>query len=858
MIKKSWIVLCVFLLTYHGPVNGIEAQNPDSLNLWVNGLCGMCKNRIEDAALKVRGVNTASWDSEIRMLSVTVNPEKFKERKLHYNVASVGHDTRELLAPDPVYEALPTCCKYRDFATHDEAIGAEKVTSDKEVTSDGVTGSVTEIGAGGEKKALFGANVYWMNTTKGTITDEEGRFSLDREEEAHMLIISYVGYGNDTLHVDGPSEVEVEFSTALVLGEVSVVHRIKPTSFSFSSVYKIQNISEKELTKAACCNLSESFETNPSVDVSFTDAVTGARKIEMLGLAGPYVQITRENMPDIRGLSTIYGLTYTPGPWIEGMQLNMGAGSVVNGFESITGQINVELRKPETSDKFYLNLYGNSAGRMEANINTAYAINEQWHGATLLHGNTRPFQLDDNEDGFVDHPTGSQLIALQRFKYANENGFESQLGIKVTYMDQVGGQMDFDPDQDRDQQVSWGSRMNTKRFEGWAKAGKVFKDRPYSSIGFQLSGVIHRQDAYFGMNDYLADQQSLYSNLIYQSILGSTNHQYRTGLSFQLDQTQESLSFGNFDRNEWVPGAFLEYTYNYMDMFSVVAGLRADYHNDYGAFVTPRLHLRLQPFEKTVIRASAGKGQKTPWIFAENIGIFATSRSIYLDSTNNGYPYGLDPEVAWSYGLNFAQGFEMGQGDAVLNLDYYHTRFTSQVVVDLDRNPQEVHFYNLDGKSYSHSFQVQLDMEPLERYDIRLAYRFNDVKTTYGEELLPRPLVARHRAFINMGYTTLDQWSFDLTWSWQGSKRIPETESNPEPYRLENTSPSFSLVNLQVGKALFEKLELYGGIENLFNYKQKDPILASDDPFGPYFDSSLIWGPIFGRKFYMGLRFRIN
>jgi outer membrane receptor for ferrienterochelin and colicin len=320
----------------------------------------------------------------------------------------------------------------------------------------------------------------------------------------------------------------------------------------------------------------------------------------------------------------------------------------------------------------------------------------------------------------------------------------------------------------------------------------------------------------------------------------------------------ESLSLGTFDRKEYVPGAFLEYTFNHLDMFSVVAGIRADYHNTYGAFVTPRLHLRYEPKEKTVFRASAGRGQKTPGIFAENIGIFASSRTIYLDASDTDHPYGLDPEVAWSYGLNFAQGFNLGQGDAVLNLDYYHTRFTKQVVVDLDRNPQEVHFYNLDGKSYSHSIQAQVDLEPLERYDIRLAYRFNDVQSTYGEELLPRPLIARHRAFVNMAYATSGQWTFDVTWSWQGSKRIPGTESNPEPYRLGDTSPAFSLVNLQVGKTLFERLELYGGIENLFDFKQEDPILASDDPFGPYFDSSLIWGPIFGRKFYAGLRFRIN
>jgi outer membrane receptor for ferrienterochelin and colicins len=838
----------MLLAAYSQNAAASPAPAIDSISIWVNGACGMCKTRIEEAALSVRGVKSASWDRETDMLTVSADVEKIKIRKLHYRLASVGHDTREMLAPDPVYEALPACCKYR---------GEEHTIKPGEIPGL-VNGFVYESLEDGTSRALLGANIYWGGTTTGTITDQDGHFELELEEGAHFLVVSYVGYTSDTLHIQGPSEVEVEFSKAVMLQEVQVIHRIKPTSVAFSSAYNIQNIHEKELTKAACCNLSESFETNPSVDAGFTDAVTGTRKIEMLGLAGPYVQITRENMPDVRGLSALYGLTYIPGSWIEGIQLNMGAGSVVNGFESISGQINVELRKPENSDKLYLNLYGNSDGRMEANVLTSYHMNENWSGSLLLHGNSRPFQLDHNDDGFADHPTGNQLVALKRFKYSGENGLQSQMGFKFTWLDQVGGQTGFNPDRPREQQAFWGSHMNTRRLEAWAKLGKVSEDKPFTSMGFQLAGVLHLQDAFFGPTDYLADHQSLYSNLIYQSILGNTNHQYRTGLSFQADSYDETVGNTGYQRRELVPGAFLEYTFNHLDIFTAVAGIRADYHNIYGGFFTPRLHLRYEPVEKTVFKASAGRGQKTASVFAENIGIFATSRSLFIDGNNPDLPYGLEAEVAWSFGLNFAQGFQLGAAESVLKLDYFHTRFTNQVVVDLDRNPQEVHFYNLQGESWSNSIQLQLDMEPLERVDIRLAYRFNDVQTTYDNVLMPRPLVAKHRAFINMAYTTKSLWSMDVTWSWQGKQRIPGTESNPEPYRMAALSPTFSMVNLQLGKTLFERLELYVGIENLLDYVQEDPILASEDPFGPYFDSSLIWGPVFGRKFYAGLRFRIN
>jgi copper chaperone CopZ len=853
--------VCMALVLFFLPIEAKQAES-DSVSVWVDGLCGMCKTRIEEAALSVRGVQEASWDMDTKILDLTVDPEKFKSQKLHYKIASVGHDTEELLAPDPVYAALHECCKYRDFKFHDDALEAMNA-GQQEVPEAGsfpneVTGFVFESGENGEQIPLMGANVYWLDSGSGTITGEDGSFSIPLEKSEHFLVVSFVGFGADTLHIHEASSVEVAFDRSVRLEEVSVTHRVKPTTISFTSAYNIRTIHEKELTKAACCNLSESFETNPSVDASFTDAVTGTRKIEMLGLAGPYVQITRENMPDVRGLSALSGLTFIPGTWIEGMQLNTGSGSVVNGYESITGQINVELRKPETSDPFFLNLYGNADGAMEGNVMTAYSMGEKWNGSLLLHGNVRPFELDHNQDGFVDHPTGQTLVALKRFKFRNDEGFESQLGIRGVYSDRLGGQMDFQHERSPEDQAAWGSRMDIRRIEAWFKAGKVMPDRPFTSLGFQLSGLAHSQEAYFGRTDYDARQQSLYGNLIYQSILGNTNHQYRTGVSFQLDRFEEELSFGNFDRVEWVPGAFLEYTFNYLDRFTSVAGLRADYSNLYGAFLTPRLHLRYEPRDKTVLRASAGRGQKTPGIFAENIGLFASSRSFFVGDTGSDGAYGMDPEVAWSYGLNFAQGFRLGSREAVLNLDYYHTRFQNQIVVDLDRDPGEVHFYNLEGDSWSNSFQAQVDLEPIDRFDVRLAYRFNDVRTTYDGELLSRPLTSRNRGFINLAYETSGQWTFDVTWSWQDSKRIPSTESNPEQYRLPGRSPAFSLVNMQIGKTFFDRLEVYTGVENLFDYVQEDPILASDDPFGPYFDASLIWGPVFGRKIYAGLRFRIE
>jgi len=750
-------------------VQAAGKQEKDTLQLWVNGLCGMCEQRIEKAALKTRGVESASWDADSKTLVIAYHGERFKTDRLHYAIASVGYDTRLYSAPDPVYAALPGCCKYRDFDSHDKA-----------------------------KMAAAG------------ISDREGELDLELEE-------------------------------------VTVAHRRKSTAASFSSTAKAVQISEDELCRAACCNLSESFETNPSVDASFTDAVSGTRRIEMLGLAGPYVQITRENMPEVRMLSAQSGLSFTPGTWIEGMMLNMGSGSVVNGFEAITGQINLELRKPESSDRLFLHSYGDTRGRTEANIMGSYSAGEQLDGSLMLHGMLEPLQSDHNGDGFMDHPSGSTLIAQKRFKFTSEKGFESQLGIKALGSDLHGGQLS---------PGSWESRNSIRRLEAWAKAGKVFRGRPYSSIGFQLSGVLHGQEASFGLRNYEAQQHSLYANLIYQSILGSTNHQYRTGLSFQYDRTDENLELNNYQRNEQVPGAFVEYTYNHLDRFTLVAGLRADIHNKYGAFLTPRLHLRYEPVQRSVFRASVGRGQKTASIFAENTGILASSRAINLLSINSTNPYGLEPETAWTMGLNFQQGFRLGSRDGVFLLDYFHTRFTRQVVVDLE-NPGSVGFYMLEGESRGHSIQVQADQEVLEGVDLSLAYRFNDPRTTYGDRLLLRPFTSQHRAMLSLAYTSNKEWIFDLSWNWQGRKRLPSTASNPLPYRLEEYAPAFSLLNLQVGKRFERGFEIYTGVENLLGFTQDNPILAADDPFGSRFDASMIWGPIVGRRIYINLRFRL-
>ncbi|HIA11009.1 MAG TPA: TonB-dependent receptor [Flavobacteriales bacterium] len=726
------------------------------------------------------------------------------------------------------------------------------------LAQDVMKGVVVEEDKKGNLRPLIGANVYWEGTTKGASTDTNGVFRVDYKPEYRNLIISYIGYQTDTVLIEHPQMLSIILKSSAMLNEVKVVYKKKTTEVSFMDPIKTEIMGEKELFKAACCNLSESFETNPSIDVSFTDAITGTRQIQMLGLAGSYTQISQENIPAVRGLAAIYGLSYIPGAWMSSIQVTKGMGPVINGFESMAGQINVELKKPDDEEKLFLNFYINEGGRMEINSTFNQRVGPKWSTTLLMHAKNQSFKMDRNGDSFIDNPIGNNLILMNRWKFDNQKGLRVRFGLKGLYYDNNGGQMDYVRERDQFTTNYYGLKIETNRYEAFFKSGYVFPNNKYKSIGLQLSGSYHDQNSHFGLRRYTGNQKSFYSNLIYQSIIGNTNNVFKTGVSFVYDDYLETLDSTDYKRIESTPGAFFEYTSRGLENFTMVLGLRADYHNNYGAFVTPRVHMRYALTETTVIRASAGRGLKTANIFSENIGVLASSRNIIIDGDANKPGFGLRPEIAWNYGINVTQDFKLDYRDGSIGVDFYRTDFQNQIVLDLDQNTQEAWYYNLDGVSYSNSFQATINYELMRKLDLRIAYRWFEVKTTYNNQLLSKPLIGQNRAFLNLAYETGNTWIFDITFQWQGQKRIPNTATNPEDYRLDSHSPDYFVLNAQITKKFKNGIDIYLGMENITDYKQNNPILASDQPFGPYFDSSLIWGPIFGRMTYFGLRYKLK
>jgi outer membrane receptor for ferrienterochelin and colicins len=702
-------------------------------------------------------------------------------------------------------------------------------------------------------KKLTGVHLQWLGTQIGTISNPLGEFKIPVVGNNNLLIVSYKGFKTDTLEImDFKNFIEINMSKqSKALANIVIVGDRKSTEINYLSSIQTLKIKQGELLKAACCNLSESFETTPSVDVSFTDAITGQKQIQMLGLATPYTLITQENIPNIRGLASITGLNFTPGTWVQGMQLSKGTGSVVNGYESLAGQINVELQKPDGNEKINFNAYQNSGGRSELNLITNKKWNATTAGSLMLHYKNQWAKQDNNADGFMDNPLGQQFIGLYRMQYFSKNGFELQGMLKQIYTNDNGGQL---------QNSGWHYYNKINRTEANLKIGKVYKAKPWKSMGLQLAGFLHNQNLQTPRNNYTGKQNNFYANYIYQNVIGNTNHSYKIGASFIADDYNETMPdtiIKQLLRTEIVPGIFAEHTYNYLDQLTIVSGFRVDYHNLYGAFITPRLHIRYVPWGTSALRFSVGKARRTVSILAENQAAYFTNRKFIFNGNTSDWQQGLQPEVAWNIGTSFTQPFTLNYRKGTVMIDYYYSWFTKQIIADYE-TPRQVSFYNLNGKSFAHSLHIQSDYEIIrKKLDVRLAYKYYNVKSTYNNILLDRPLIAQQRAFINLAYATQTKWKFDATYFINSAKRLPNSNAIATDvlFALQKSN-IFSTINMHISKQIKKDLELYAGVENLSNYMQPNAIISAANPSSNDFDASETWGPVMGINGYVGVRWR--
>ncbi|QDA59097.1 TonB-dependent receptor [Hymenobacter jejuensis] len=731
-------------------------------------------------------------------------------------------------------------------------------------------GQVTDAAAA---TALPGATVRWRGTsTDAASTDNTGVFSLARpaHNEYNQLIINYLGYKADTIAIPAGSSafVRIALRRATELGEVKVEGRA--VAYSALTPTNSQMITSRDLTKSACCNLAESFETNASVEVSTTDAVSGAKQIQLLGLDGAYSLLTVDNLPALRGLSTPYRLSYLSGTWIESIDIIKGMGSVVNGYESISGQVNVRLKEPEKTDRLLLNAYGNDLGKFDLNLNASTQLTSKLSTVLMLHSDHLGRRVDRNKDGFLDLPLATQYNAFNKWKYKSDKGIVSEVGLGALRETRQGGQVDFRPDAPSGY---YGTTLTTDRYTGYSKTSYTWPGRPYQSLGLLLSGTNYAFDSKYGLRTYNGSQRTGLATLLFQSVLGTTAHTYRVGLNYLHDDYRELYRTGfiystetdaerfrreHRNRLERVPGAFAEYTYQNTRNLTVVTGLRLDRHNLYGWFLTPRLNVKYDVRPNTILRVAAGSGFRTANPLAENSGMLVSSREFVINPD-------LRPEKAWNLGGSFTQYFTVAGRQATVVADYYHTEFQNQIVADPYTSSSLLVIGNLEpgGRSFSRSFQTEVQVEPVKGLQAKAAYKYLDVRTTYEGQLLPKPLTAPHRVFANLGYASaFDKWRADLTMQWYGQRPLAHTpgglghQHGTGDATLPN-APRYALFNAQITRA-FKRFEVYAGVENLTDYRQRNPIAGAYAPFGPNFDAAMVWGPTYGRLTYGGLRFKIE
>lgn len=633
------------------------------------------------------------------------------------------------------------------------------------------------------------------------------------------------------------------------LKEVKIIKRNNGNEIDELNPMRTEKLTQTELKKNACCNLAESFETSPTVDVSYSNALTGSRQIQMLGLSGTYVQMMTDLLPTVRGLNYTYGFSNIPGSQVNSIFVNKGPGSVTNGFESMTGQIDIELQKPEKSPRFFLNAYLNSRLRSEINSNMAHTFSTKWSTMLMVHGSTIQNEVDMNNDGYLDRPLYKQFNFINRWKYEGQK-VESMFGIKGLYDDKIGGETTdvkfvtnlFDP---------YKIFITTKRWEIFDKTSFRLDECGNKSIGIQTNFTNHSVQAVYGHHPYTGEQQSLFANVIYQTPLINENHQLRLGGGLLYDKIDEKYKNISLQRSEPVTGLFTEYLYKGSEIWSALIGMRGDYNfNIQKFYFIPRANVKYSFTKKISVRASAGSGFRTANVFAENTQLFANNRTILITEK-------LNPEYSWNYGLNFTYDFKNKTEDR-FSIDLFKTDFKNQVIADFDADPKSVTIANLKGKSYAWYLQAELYYALIKNLDIRLAYKYSDVQVTQHGILMEKAFNAKHRALFNVAYQTRNKhWKFDYTIQGVGPQRLPDLSSNPEQYRLESYSPSYCKMLGQITYVM-RKVDVYVGSENINNFTQKKVIIDPQHPYGEYFDAGNIWGPVLGRMFYTGFRYTIK
>lgn len=675
-------------------------------------------------------------------------------------------------------------------------------------------------------------------------------------------------------------------------------------SISRGKTLRTELISASGLQKMACCNLAESFENSASVTVGYSDAVTGARQIRLLGLSGTYTQMLDENRPVMRGITAPYGLSYVPGPWLESIQIAKGSPSVINGLESMTGQINLEHKKPTEEKPLFIQASMMSDTKADFNATSAWQLSPTVYTILLGHvsGNFKTYDM--NDDGFRDDPKMLQFNVANRWLYYTPE-LQVRWGVKAVRDHRQGGMDGYDksgmePRWASDESIleptegnsfakylsesHWGTDITNSLLNAYLKVGKPLREDGSSSIAAIADWSWQKSDSWFGASSYLASQQSGFINLLYRNMLNES-HDFTVGLSGTFDHIDEAvakLDYGLWSGENWngqrpysgiadhfFGGAYGEYTFHAGDIFTSIVGVSADWYKGNGLKVAPRVTLKYSPAEWLVARANGGRGLRYADPVADNIGVMSTHSRLQGNCMERLL------EDSWTFGgnLTFYMPLGVDPSKTYVSFDYFRTQFARQLMVDYEvpgtdvNGGRDIWFFDSNGRrSYSDNWQVDFNVEPFDRFTVALTGRYTNARQeNYGGELVEKPMLSCFKGVLNLQYkTNLSRWIFDFTASVNGSARVYDfmkdlKDDGGELLYPDGRTPVYPLLYAQITRR-FRGFDIYAGVENITNFTQMHVLVGDRNaagewtPWTPGFDASCVWGPIMGRRINLGVR----
>lgn len=715
-----------------------------------------------------------------------------------------------------------------------------------------VKGTVFQIDKDGLNSPLPGATIKLLNTKIGSISNSNGQFQIDLKfaDTNKLLVVSFIGFESDTTLLDGMlNDYEITLEPLITNSkEVQITAEKSAQSVGLKTL-KQEFITGKLFRRSACCALSEAFEKNASAEVAYSDALTGVKQIKLLGLKGEYSYLLTETIPIFSGLTSKYALEYTPPTWLEGISITKGASSVSSGYEGITGQINLEYKKPFDMSPFEGNVYVNSSNRIDLNLSSAIKVNEKLSTGIFVSGRNSNLKEDHNNDGFIDVPLNKQINIANRWIYVTD-GFEAQLFARGLNDEYNSGQVNFIDKISTP--LNYGSSTKISRYEFFTKMAKLETETDHLSLALILSGSTDSISSFSGLKSFDTKEDKFNAKFILKSEIGIHEEDYYTfGMSYlyrnQIGNYNEKVNKFKIDEKESVVGLFAELNYKPFDQISFIAGFRADQHNNYGTLLTPRFHLKYDLSDLFKVRFSLGYGYHAASVIGENPNVLSSARLLKINN--------LEIESAVNIGSSINTTLELFEIPFIFDLDFYSTNFVNQVIADYDSSIDSIIFKNVKNESYTNNYQAQVSFNLIPELELAFAYRYNDIKSIFGNEKLIQPLQSPGRILVTGSYLSHKKdFQFDGTLIWNSSGRLPNFIYSHETN--ENTFKNFFRFNLQVTKK-FGELEFYIGGENLSNFTQHQPIIESSNPFSDNFDASMIWGPLEGRMFYFGSRFKL-